>query len=1270
MEKKNSKMRKYGICAVFILMFTIVFSWKYYSNEIVKAATGVITIDNDAGSGTYNLRRQNLPAFVTDLKAGTNVTWKTSDTSIFRINNSTSDTVITNSTPSATLQAVGIGTATLTAEYVDANNINQVLTRVISVPSAIKEDSAYFDKVNSTKSTESVMVLDLTNRVSGTLGLLYNVSSGVTVTWTSSNPYVVSMDASAYLATNNTGYFRATGTGKTKITVSYTDNGKLVTSSVDVYVGPKVTVGGTESSQIYAKEADFIDLGANTTINNGTISDKVTWVLTDKNQNVLEKSTTEKKQYLSTSPYSSQLGITGRAGYYYLYVFTANAFDDTDSFSSNDINLYLKKTIELHVLPQPQSNTANPVSLQVGDTYDVADIFNMTVADFNTYFDYSCTPATAGDFVNGVFTAKITGAANLNIKLKDGISVGTFETFLHDTSAFPYTISVNIYKGFTLDRSEASIYVGGSLKLSTVYGANKGKIEWVSADPAYVTVQGNDANAVITGVKATGDKTVKIIASMTLEDGRTLTASCNVKVSTTATKITLNETNLTMKIGATSTITASYEPKTTTSVDLQWLLTDDSVVSISKSSDKSVVVTAKKAGTTILTAVNTDNYITAYCTITVSSAIKTISLNYTQRTMTLSQEVLKLRATYTPTDATQTNLIWSTSDSSIATVVDGLVTFKAPGSVLITVQPEWNENFVMAQCQLTILSSPTAFALDKTLITLEAGDTSTIKPILTATNSTTTITWKSMNTAIASVNEGVVTAISAGQTYIIATTKEGFVANCLVTVTQKASAITLSSYNIKLAVGDKTTITAAPNPTTSTETTFSWTSKDTKIATVSNGIVTGVSSGSTVVLVKTKSGEVAYLYVTVYDKATAMTLNYSNKELAKKATVTLKPIFTPANVTNTTVTWKSLNPTIASITSAGKVTALKGGAAVITCTADDGGYLATCLITVVEPITKITLNHSYYKLGLGKSVTLKATLTSNSSTNNKVKWSTSNTTIATVSTTGVVKARKLGTCTITAKATDGTGKKATCKIRVVRQVTGITLNKSVLTIVANNTKRLKATVKPSNATYKSVKWTSSNKAVAAVDSRGNVTGLTIGTCTVKATANDSSNKSAICYVNVIAAIPTSSILLAAKDLVMIKGQSQMLSYTVTPSTHTDKIYFASDNKAVANISSSGKIYARRTGAATITVTSASGKQATVSVTVIGLNKTSLSLEQYDTETLVVDGVSTGITWYSENPSVATVSGGKVVGRKAGSTTIKARVNGVILSCYVRVTSIS
>ncbi|MFW5631024.1 MAG: Ig-like domain-containing protein, partial [Acetivibrio ethanolgignens] len=914
-------------------------------------------------------------------------------------------------------------------------------------------------------------------------------------------------------------------------------------------------------------------------------------------------------------------------------------------------------------------------SLQVNDTYDIAAAYNLTAKDFGGCFNVSVetgnTLISQNQINEGIIVAVEEGKTVLKLTVKDkrllskltGLNENQLPTF--------YTIELNIYKGFTLDRTSVAITVGGSLQLQAFYNSGIAEsITWKSEDKNFVEV---NQKGVITGVKETGGKEILVTASMQLSDGRILRASCRVIVTKTAEEIILSQKELRMQVGQTATLTATFLPPEITEIPgLKWLVTDEKVVSIEEGSKKSVIITAKEAGTTILTAVNGDNFVAAYCKITVLAPITEISLDEGETiTVKLSQEAIKFHANYN-SDATDVLLKWSSSNSAIAKVDEtGFIELLSAGTTVITVMPEWNPYNVMAQCRLTVLQSATGFALDKSEITLEVGAKETLKAAVLPDKATTTITWKSLNSKVATVgSDGVVTAVAAGQAYVVANTENGFVDNCLVTVTQKASGVKLSDYNVTINVGESYTVTATPNPTTSTETKFTWTSKDPSIATVKDGTVTGVSAGSTIILVKTKSGDVAYLYVTVKDKAKGMELNYSTKSVAKGSSFTLKPIFTPTNTSNKNVTWTSSNTGVATVSEKGKVTGVKGGSAIITAVSEDGGYVATCLVTVVQPVSSVKLNHTSYKLGLGKSVTLKATVTSNTSSNPKVKWTSSNTKVATVSSTGKVTAKKLGSCTITAKVTDGTGKKATCKITVVREATSIKLNRSYLTLVTGKNYRLKATIKPTNATYKTVKWSSSDTAIARVDDSGLVRGLSVGSCNVEAAAKDNSKKSDFCYVEVIEPIPSTSVIVADKNMVMIRGESQMLSYSIVPSNSTDSVKFASGNKNIATVSSSGKVYARRAGATSITITTSSGKQTVIQLQVIGLNKTSLTLEQYDTETLYVDGATTGVSWYSANPSIATVVNGKVVGRKKGTTTIYAKVSGITLGCKVTVKNIS
>lgn len=171
-----------------------------------------------------------------------------------------------------------------------------------------------------------------------------------------------------------------------------------------------------------------------------------------------------------------------------------------------------------------------------------------------------------------------------------------------------------------------------------------------------------------------------------------------------------------------------------------------------------------------------------------------------------------------------------------------------------------------------------------------------------------------------------------------------------------------------------------------------------------------------------------------------ITLNRTGASLVKGKTLQLTATITPENATNRAVNWASSNTKIATVDSAGKVTAKAAGTVTITCTAQaDSGKKATCKVTVTEPkppvkptvkVTKVTLNKKTATLSPKETLTLKATVTPTNATNKGVTWKSSDTKIATVSSTGKVTAKAAGTVTITCTAKDGSGKKATCKITV------------------------------------------------------------------------------------------------------------------------------------------------------------------------------------------------------------------------------------------------
>lgn len=162
------------------------------------------------------------------------------------------------------------------------------------------------------------------------------------------------------------------------------------------------------------------------------------------------------------------------------------------------------------------------------------------------------------------------------------------------------------------------------------------------------------------------------------------------------------------------------------------------------------------------------------------------------------------------------------------------------------------------------------------------------------------------------------------------------------------------------------------------------------------------------------------------------------------------------------------------------------------------------------PITQITLSKTASSLSIGNSEILTAVVTPSNATNKTITWSSSNTSVATVNASGQVTAVGKGTAVITATATDGSGVSASCTYTVVKLVSSITLNKTSSTLRLGQSETLTATVLPTDASNRSVIWSSSNTSVVRVSTTGIVTYVGKGTATVTATAADGSGVKATC----------------------------------------------------------------------------------------------------------------------------------------------------------------
>ena len=392
----------------------------------------------------------------------------------------------------------------------------------------------------------------------------------------------------------------------------------------------------------------------------------------------------------------------------------------------------------------------------------------------------------------------------------------------------------------------------------------------------------------------------------------------------------------------------------------------------------------------------------------------------------------------------------------------------------------------------------------------------------------------------------------------------------------------------------------------------------------------------------------------------------------------------PTGADNTNVTWSSSNTAVATVNGSGWVTTVGGGTATITVTTVDGGFTDTCAVTVNVPVTGVSLNRTSITLARNAVFTLIATISPPNATNQSVTWSSSNTSVATVSSSGVVTvnggATIGGTTVITVTTADGS-RTATCTVTAGTAVTGVTIPVT-LTVHRGSTSTLTPTISPSGATVTSVTWSSSNTSVATVNSSGLVTGVGAGTATITVTTVDGGFTDT-CAVTVDVSV--TGVSLNETALTLARSAVYTLIATVSPSDATNQsVTWSSSNTAVATVSSGGVVTVKSAatiGATTvITVTTVDGSRTATCTIMAGTPVTGVTLPSTLTvnpgspstltPTISPSGATNKtVTWSSSNTSVATVSSSGVVTAVSGGTatiTVTTVDNGFTANCVVTV----
>ena len=572
-------------------------------------------------------------------------------------------------------------------------------------------------------------------------------------------------------------------------------------------------------------------------------------------------------------------------------------------------------------------------------------------------------------------------------------------------------------------------------------------------------------------------------------------------------------------------------------------------------------------------------------------------------------ETLTLKATVSPSNASYDGLNWTSTNPKVASVsTSGLVTALSEGNTTITVMAGGRT----ASCAITVVKgfiAVTSISLNKTSLEMVEGDSESLAASVLPDDATDkTIIWTSSNEAVVTVKDGKVTAVKEGEATISA--KAGNqTASCKVLVKKKVvpvDSIELSKTELVLVEGESETLTATVKPDDATDKSVSWKSTNESIATVDiTGKVTAVKDGETTITA-TAGEKSATCKVVVQKKVIAVEsveLNDELLELVEGSTETLIATVAPDDATDKTVTWASSNAGVATVKD-GFVSAIKEGEATITAKAGDKS--ATCKVVVSKKIIaveSVVLNKTELTLVEGESEILIATILPEDATDKSISWESSDKTIATVDSDGRVTAIRKGEALITAKVGE---KSASCKVTVqskVIAVESIELNQSELSLYEGDTATLTATVKPDNATDKTVTWTSSNPSIVMVDSDGLVKAISKGSATITASAGGVSAMCSVTVRDVTVAVTGVSLDVTMFNLEI--GKTATLIATVRPSNATNKdVTWSSSDISIASVSSSGVVTGKAEGTATITVKTKDGaKTASCWVTVVSPRNT-------------------------------------------------------------------